>query len=584
MAFESEGMEHGDSYMNRSMRELDGAAEITARFDVTDGRLAAELRDAVTGDVVVRGDMEIAVRLLDRVPHKVFLRTVTEFTADDQGSRVGLRDESGRFNSLLQVVREAGRLRFSASVSSPEPVWMLEWRCEGWRLDELIVPALGGQVVTDEMPIDRSLAYKYPFWWNAQFALGILAPGAGVAIRTEDVEPQMKVLRIGRDGERAQDFVIGLAFEADAPVESRFLGAEWFVEPFTGSWREGVAIHRKWMEPAFDLVERERHAHRPEWVEDIDLILEFWGMRADRGRPAHTFDDMITRIESFADRHTPETTLVYLPGFAEDGIDTNAPSYDPARQCGGSVGFGRLIDRAHALGYRVMIHTNVLAMTFNHPRFSEFENKQVTDPFGRRQGWGMDIDGDWLAEPFFAYVNPAYGAWSDLIIETLGRLIDDYALDAVFIDQTLLAFNDSRGPNFMTGMREHIERLQQAFPGTLFAGEGLHEHVLSALPVAQIHGLDSIADVHGMEGTADWRRVHPVSVELFSPYTNFLPHLLTRHPSSPSFARQEEAYSQLGIPPALVFYDRRQSGEGPEIEALLARARARRPGRLAHSA
>ncbi len=63
------------------------------------------------------------------------------------------------------------------------------------------------------------------------------------------------------------------------------------------------------------------------------------------------------------------------------------------------------------MGYRVMIHTNALAMTFTHRLYPQFRKHQVVDAFGRPQGWGLDIDGDWLVEPYFAYMNPGVPAW-----------------------------------------------------------------------------------------------------------------------------------------------------------------------------
>jgi hypothetical protein len=212
-------------------------------------------------------------------------------------------------------------------------------------------------------------------------------------------------------------------------------------------------------------------------------------------------------------------------------------------------------------------------MTYTHPRWPAFAEHQVVDAFGQRLGWGNDMDGDWLPEPYFAYINPGAEAWGDLMEETLGRLIRDFDLDAVFLDQTLLAFNVSHGPNFLLGMRRHVERLQRAFPDVLFAGEGLNEQVLPALPFNQIHGIDSIAEIHGMEGKKPWRRVHPVSAAFFGPHTRFVAHLLTKHPSSPVFMAQEAAYATLDVVPSLVLYRKSQGMEGPEVEAMLARAR-----------
>jgi len=286
----------------------------------------------------------------------------------------------------------------------------------------------------------------------------------------------------------------------------------------------------------------------------------------------NTFPQMIEKIKQFSSLHDPEKTLLYLPGFAENGIDSHAPDYNPSEQCGGEGEFKHLIDAAHELGYKVMIHTNVLALTYTHPLYEEFREFQVVDVFDRPQGWAMDMDGDWLTEPYFAYVNPGHTEWGDLISQTLGELISKFNLDAVFLDQTLLAFNVNKGPNFIEGMRNHIKRLQQDFPQILFAGEGLHEQNVEVLPFAQIHGIDSIAEVHGMEGQKPWKIAHPISKYFFGKYTRYTAHLLTKHPSHPMFKLQEKAYGELGVIPALCVYDNSQKIDLPEVHEMIKRA------------
>ncbi len=138
------------------------------------------------------------------------------------------------------------------------------------------------------------------------------------------------------------------------------------------------------------------------------------------------------------------------------------------------------------------------------------------------------------------------------MIKIIGKLIFEYKIDDVFLDQTLLAFNVDEGPDFVRGMRDHVQRLQKAFPNTLFAGEGLHEQNVQCLPMAQIHGIDSIFEVHGMEGKAPWRKAHPIST-YFSENTQVYPHLLTKHPSNPMFKDQEEAYKKLNVIPHFVY-------------------------------
>ncbi|HEX9652711.1 MAG TPA: hypothetical protein VGA99_03285, partial [bacterium] len=287
----------------------------------------------------------------------------------------------------------------------------------------------------------------------------------------------------------------------------------------------------------------------------------------------HTFRETIERLKQWSKLHDPNHTLLYLAGFAENGIDSHAPDYNPSPALGGDQNFKELVQAAHEMGYRVMIHTNILAMTFTHRLFPKFKEHQVVDAFGRPQTWGLDMDGDWLAEPYFAYINPGAKEWGELMTGVIGDLINLFKVDAVFLDQTLLAFNVSRGPNFLEGMRQHIQRLQAAFPKILFAGEGQHEQTLSALPMAQIHGIDSIAEVHAMDGQAPWRRAHPVSTCLFGKYTRFTPHLLTKHPSHPMFKFQEAAYADLGVLPSLVLYHSSQPMDTPEARQMIERAK-----------
>ncbi len=516
------------------------------------------------------GEQEVLIRFPDQVNEPVFLRE-GGWQVEGGHRTLVLSDREGTAHARLRIDPGDEGLVFRLDVEAKSPIWMAEWRLHGLELDQIIVPALGGQVVDRTMPAGEHLTFKYPFWWNAQFAIGATDAECGLFLFTREISPSFRLLRIRKDDGGADRFTMGLGFEAKAPLVSNRLSAEWVLDGYQGDWRVPASRHQEWMRSAFGLMEYDRHPHMPSWANEIDLILEIWGMRHDRGRPAHTFAEMMDRLRLLAPIHPPERTLLYLPGFAENGIDSRAPSYEPAPQCGGREGFKRLVDFAHDLGYRVMIHTNVLALTYNHPRYASLKEYQVIDAFGRPQGWGLDMDGDWLAEPFFAYMNPGVDAWTKLMREILGELIATFGLDAVFLDQTLLAFNVSNGPDFVEGMRRHIEHLQAAFPGILFAGEGLHEQVVSALPMAQIHGLDSVTGVHGIEGRRPWREPHPVSKFLFGPFTRYVAHLLTAHPSMPAFAAQEEAYTKLDVVPALVLWDNTQRIDLPELRTMLER-------------
>jgi len=528
------------------------------------------LKNRRTGTTIcARGAHALIIRLASRVSDPVFLTRVVAVDEIAGGLRISAADESSQCTATLSLTVCGEGLRCEAEVSAPEPVWMAEWRLSGLDFTNVIVPALGGQSLSTRMPAGTTLSYKYPFWWSAQFILGETGRG-GFWLRAKDAGPGLRVVRVKKGG-RGFDLTYG--FEADAPLVATTLRATWYIDCYAGTWRVPVDEHRAWMEKAFHLTPLERRTDVPGWVREITAVLEIWGIGKDSPVPLHTFGDMAGRLRAWARVHPPGETLLYIPGFAGKGIDSGAPDYTPAGALGGTEGLRDLVARARSMGFRTMLHTNVLAMTFDHPLFEKFREHQVVDAFGRVQGWGLDIDGDWLAEPYFAYINPGARAWGDLMVGVIGKLIADYAVDAIFLDQTLLAFNVSRGPNFVAGMREHIRRLQEEFPGVLFAGEGLHEQVCEVLPVAQIHGIDSIAEVHGAEGRYPWRSAHPVSARLFGPYTIYTPHLLTRHPSHPMFRLQESAYRRLGVMPALCLYNRDQELNMPAVRAMLRRAR-----------
>lgn len=530
-----------------------------------------QIKNRLTGEqVCVDGQQAILVRTPQDVSEPVFLTEVDAFSSDGNEIRFAFKDKSKSFNAEILITDSADGIRFDLKVTAPQSIWLVEWKLSGLQLDEVIVPALGGQALRKDMPADTTLTYKYPFWWNAQFVIGSTTEDGGMWMRTKDVAPHFKMLSVKKEKDT---FALTFGFEANAPLTSNTLEATWYLDCYKGNWRVPVDTHRAWLEEAFNLIPLKANTHFPKWANDINFVLEMWGMRKDRPQPHHTFAQMIDRLKEWRKIHAPQRTLIYLPGFAEHGIDSHAPDYNPSEHLGGEKKFKELVDTAHELGYRVMIHTNVLAMTFTHRLYPKFKEHQVVDLFDRPQFWGLDLDGDWLAEPYFAYINPGAKAWGDLMEQVLGDLIAKFKLDAVFLDQTLLAFNVSKGPNFLAGMRDHIARLTKAFPNVLFAGEGLHEQVLSALPMAQIHGIDSIADVHGMEGTVRWRDAHPVSTYLFDKYTRFVAHLLTKHPSHPMFVLQEAAYEKLGVIPALCLYQDTQALDMPEVRKMIARAK-----------
>jgi len=539
-------------------------------LNVSDGKATLLATSANSESVLIgeKCEQTILIRTLDAVSDPALLQIKTVETEPDGNSRIVFMDKSESWTAILELTRYTTGYRFQTQIAGPKPIWLAEWTLSGLDVESWIIPGLGGRVLTNEMPVGTRESYKHPFWWNAQFAIAEKSD-TGFVLRSVDPDTNMKLLRIKKTGDH---FDLSFGYEAKGPVTSTTIDFEWLLESYGGSWQAVADRHRNWLRSQHPMLQP-KHPEQLRWLDDINFVLEIWGANRESETPGHSFAQMISKINEFAELHPPQQTLLYLVGFTNNGIDSEAPAYKPSEQCGGAKEFAQLVDRAHDLGYRVMIHTNVLAMTYTHPQYQRFKPFQVVDVFQRPQGWGMDIDGDWLAEPFFAYINPGFEAWGDLMEETLGTLVDEYRIDAIFLDQTLLSFNVHDGPDFLQGMASHVKRLQEKFPEILFAGEGIHDHISHTLSLAQIHGVDGIPGIHGSDEYRSWCQSHPVLAYTFSKDSKLAPHLLTRHPSHSDFDRQESIYSSLNIMPALCLYDHSQPIQGEATDQMLARAK-----------
>ncbi len=376
------------------------------------------------------GPQSLLLRTPLAVADPIFITRLRHVESSAEQVSITMDDETGQYRAVLLVSPGEQGICFTAEINGPESLWLAEWTLYGLECDEIIVPALGGQSVNRRMPAGTVLSFKYPFWWNAQFVVGMRG-GEGFCLRSTESAPRLKLLRVAREG---STFALTYGFEAEGPLRQRTLRAQWYLDCFEGGWEVPVEIHRRWLERTFEAKPWGERGRFPEWLRAINFVLEIWGMAKDRPAPLHTFEQMVARIRQWTNLHSPGKTLLYLPGFANHGIDSHAPDYHPSKYLGGPEGFRRLMEVAHNLGYRVMIHTNALAMSYSQPLFRKFGRHQVVDVFGRPLGWGLDIDGDWLAEPYFAYLNPGVRAWGDLMEETLGELISDYQVDGIFLD------------------------------------------------------------------------------------------------------------------------------------------------------
>jgi hypothetical protein len=274
---------------------------------------------------------------------------------------------------------------------------------------------------------------------------------------------------------------------------------------------------------------------KPDWIREIRTMV-IMGM--DRGE-----------LNLLAERLDPSQTVLYVPSWRAAGYDRDYPTYNEPL-----AGLRPFIERAHALGFRVMLHVNYFGVDPKNSLYQQFEPYQVRDCFGthERQWWLWT-----RAEPEirFAYINPALKAWRDLFTERMVELCKTFDVDALHLDQTLCIYNDHNGRieglSMLEGNLALHRQLREALPEVALSGEGLNEITYRHEAFAQRHAYG----LNHSEGTWDRGRLamaHPISSYLLRPYTIINGYLGCSSPSRGQlYAAWNEAYEHWGVIPTL---------------------------------
>ena len=175
---------------------------------------------------------------------------------------------------------------------------------------------------------------------------------------------------------------------------------------------------------------------------------------------------------------------MYLPGW--DGrYYWNYPEYEPDPRCGGSQGFKQLADEAHSHGFHLMPMFGMNIANSRRPGFSRLKQAMARFPDGSPYwaNW-IDWDNDRSLETWMALMNVGARAWRNWLVERISRIVEEYRMDAVFLDISLFWLNDPRHDMF-TGTWALARTLHRRFPDLLLAGEAWYDALLGIFPVCQ---------------------------------------------------------------------------------------------------
>ena len=424
-------------------------------------------------------------------------------------------------------------------------VYTFQWGCDNIDINsvDLILPARGGQVITASSPFEW-YRYHYPGLWETQLAI-VQGAAGGFFVRSTDKTFQYKHLNCQKNSE---EIALGFHTFNQAPWDAlnTVHSVVWRFNTYAGDYRVPASIYRHWMEEAF---EPWRLSDVPSWVEDIGLVVT-----------AGVWKDTLGWLSQLTEQVDPSKTLVYLVLWRKDGYDQNYPDYTPIE------GFGDFIKAVHDLGYRVMLHTNMVGLSPYHPLYPEFQQYQFRSAVnGDLAGWRWNEPDN---PSRHAWINPASSKFRDLLVSRLKAVWEKYQIDAFHLDISHVVINDANGliEGLNSGQGNVLmhKELAEAMPGVVFSGEHLHEVTFFRESFAQRWGPPP------GEITP-----HPISAFLFSHYTRSYGYLgIVEARTDPSgYQAFLDVYERWGVLPTLSGGDLRQDSYHRLTQQVLSIAR-----------
>jgi len=400
--------------------------------------------------------------------------------------------------------------------------WWTVGGVDGERV-KLIAPIHGGSVVDGSVALFER-EFEYPVIWQWEFQLAIFqARHGGFAVWCEDPDFNFKRIYIKKEGG-----ILSTGFEVlnHAPFQDKreLTSPAWHLKFYRGDWRIPASWYRDFIESAF--LPR-KWQNKPSWVRQIRAIVKYHG----REYP----DELLQLLKKYL---IPEKTLIYIPQWRKNFYDWDYPDYTP------NEAIKSFIEKAHEMGFRVMLHVNAYGVHPENPEYERFKKYHARDPFsGAPQGWYITTD-----RPYrHAFINPAYKPFRDMFVEKMVELHKELNYDALHIDINGVCINDANGPidglYFPQGTALLHKQLREALPDVGLGGEGVTEAVLAA----------------GESWAQMWKECpfppHSITTYLISPYTYMCGHLGTPNPDTEftSFFNAYKIYSRQGIMPVITF-------------------------------
>lgn len=390
---------------------------------------------------------------------------------------------------------------------------------------KLLLPALGG-VCLDQTWTLREKVFVYSSWEWATPALVVQGERGGFLVWADDPLRRFVRLRVVRT---RPAWHLALYTEAEPPwdKQTRCVSPTWRFRAYRGPWTVAAHTLDKWLRRSRPAAVLPARGDR-RWVRDIRCVVRV----INHGPCRESLQKLAAELD-------PGAVLLYVPDWRRHPYDTLYPEYAPAAE---TVEF---IREAHALGFKVMVHGNLLGMSTHHPRAAEFKRFVQRFPADDAPvGWRLDHD-----SPTSMYLlNPAYPQVRQWLVGKYVESRQTTPFDALHLDYPGTANSSSGrvdGVNVIQGVELLLGELRRALPGVAFSTEGLADYLL-ACDFAQD------GDAHLNDAVPD-PAFHPIQAAMFAGLCRRYAHLAVPNQDRRlrAYLRYAAVLERLGALPTL---------------------------------
>lgn len=458
---------------------------------------------------------------------------ITVKQLSDFSARVVVTGDDSDRELFLRLDQTTGDLCITPSGrSARHGVLAVRWNMPFVRDARLILPCVNGMLVESNRDFPRDDRFLWPYRWNAQLAIAERAD-VSLMVHSEDTAIKFKALNLAR---KSGLTTLGFDSEQVGPVwdNAGAGGVEWHLNVYEGDWHNPASRHRAWMRRTYHL--EEKRAQRPAWVNDISFSLQ-WA-NAD-----------VNLLDALAKIYPPEKTLIHLSNWRTSKYDLDYPDYIASPEA------KAFLEKANAMGFKVMPHFNYFAAYLKHPVYQQVRDWQIRS-VGRNEPEGWYWPPDTFDYTRMAYIHPGLGLWRRTLIDALLTASRGLKAPAAFLDQTLCTWNTDNGivENMTTveGMRRLHEELTAIEPGLVLAGEGANEISIQLHSFAQGH-------IHGAAwtdlGPDHVPTAHSICAFLWQGHTRLLGYYHLNPANSKDAEVGMEVYRRMGAIPTLICND-----------------------------